>query len=67
MIYKHKKTGNYYETFDFVTFINATNAQADEEMIAYVKLPLSEENKTIFVRKKSEFYEKFERGEDETE
>lgn len=61
---KHKKTGNFYRIYDgaFKT-INCTNEQDGQTMICY----WSEDPKVnyTFVREEKEFWEKFERIENE--
>ena len=55
-LFKHLKTGNTYEMLrDDV--INCTNANDDQIMVMYKRADLPD---LIFVREKSEFYQKFE-------
>ena len=55
-LFKHLKTGNIYEMLrDDV--INCTNANDDQIMVMYKRADLPD---LIFVREKSEFYQKFE-------
>ena len=55
-LFKHLKTGNIYEMLrDDV--INCTNANDDQIMVMYKREDLPD---LIFVREKSEFYQKFE-------
>ncbi len=55
MIYKNKKTGNTYLIGGEVT--NTTNEQDGQIMIMYQSTDLTDD--TIFVREKTEFFEKF--------
>lgn len=55
-LFKHLKTGNTYEMVrDDV--INCTNANDDQVMVLYKRADLPN---MIFVREKTEFYQKFE-------
>lgn len=53
MTYRHKKTGNLYETD--MTVINATNAQDKQVMVLY-----HNDRGMYFVREEREFFNKFE-------
>ena len=59
-VWINKKFGTYYEVLDKV--INCTNAQAEQRMIRYCPVGLSEVSgiNKIYVREVSEFLQKFE-------
>lgn len=53
--YRHNKTGNIYEVLR-EDVINCTNANSEQIMVLYQNPNIKDK---IFVREKSEFYEKF--------
>lgn len=56
MLYKHNKTNEIYDVVN-TNVINATNGEQDQQkMVMYY--PVLDQDK-IFVREKSEFFEKF--------
>lgn len=59
-LYRHKKSGRTYEVIS-ESIINATNDQDGQEMVLYTGERRDGSGKGIFVRELSEFYDKFER------